>query len=364
VQPPRGAEEEEIMKFAATGALAAAVAGLGLMAASAASAQEVTLKVHHFVGPKSVQQTVVMQPWADAVMRDSKGRIKVEIYPAMQLGGKPPELYDQVKDGVVDAVWTLPGYSGNRFLLSQVFEMPFMITTAEATTLAFQEFGEKHLAGTDFKDVKVLTYHTAARFKIHMIDAPIVKADDFKGRKVRATSRAMGSLLSALGATPVFMPVPAVPEALSKGVVAGAVLPWEIVTPLKVYELVNYHSLIETERGFAGAAFLYAMNKKKYESLPDDLKAVIDKNSGMTLAKRLGPEYDKVEVVGRGLAEKRGNKFNVIDPAEVAKMEKLAQPAIDKWVSDVTRKGYDGKGMLAEARALIDKYTRQTAAKK
>ncbi len=350
------------MSFMLKGLALAAGAAMSVAAVSAAlAADPIVLKVHHFVGPKSVQQTVVMEPWAKAIEKDSGGRLKAQIYPAMQLGGKPPELYDQARDGVVDVVWTLPGYSGNRFLVNQVFEMPFMITTAEATTLAFEEFGRRHLDKTDFKDTHVLVYHTAARFKFHMIKAPIVKADDFKGRKIRATSRAMGSLIKALGGTPVFMPVPAVPQALSKGVVEGAILPWEIVTPLKVYELVNYHSLIETEHGFAGASFLYTMNKKKYDSLPPDLKAVIDKNSGMNMAKRLGPEYDKVEVVGKGLAEKRGNKFNVIDPAEVAKMQKMAQPAIDQWVADVTKKGHDGKALLAEARALIAKYTKMTA---
>lgn len=342
-----------------------AAAGAMIFAAvsSALAADPIVLRVHHFVGTKSVQQTVVIQPWADAVMRDSKGRIKVEIYPAMQLGGKPPQLYDQAKDGVVDIVWTLPGYSGNRFLLSQVFELPFMPTTATATTLAFEEFGRKYLDSTDFKDVHVLVYHTAARFKFHMIKAPIVKVEDFKGRKIRATNKAMGDTLKALGATPVFMPVPAVPQALSKGVVEGCVLPWEIVTPLKVYELVKYHSLVNTKHGFIAADFLYAMNKKKYESLPPDLRAVIDKNSGMYMARRLGPAYDNVEKVGRALAEKHGNIFNVIAPAEVAKMRAAAQPAIDNWVAAVTKKGYDGKALLAEARGLIDKYTKQTMAK-
>lgn len=350
------------MKITKPGVLAGAVSGLALLgAAQAASAQDYTLRVHHFVGPTSVQQTVVMEPWAEAVMKDSNGRIKVEIYPAMQLGGTPPQLYDQVRDGVVDVVWTLPGYSGNRFLLSQVFELPFMVTTAEATTLAYQEFGEKHLGGSDFKDVHVLVYHTAARFKFHMIRAPIRTVEDFKGRRIRATNRPMGNTLAALGATPVFMPVPAVPESLSKGVVEGAVLPWEIVTPLRVYELTNHHSLIETDRGFIAAAFLYAMNKRKYDSMPKELRDVIDRHSGMAMAKRLGPAYDEVEVVGRGLAEKRGNSFNVIDPAEVAKMEAAAQPAIEEWVREVTKRGHDGEALLAEARALIDKYTRQTA---
>jgi len=338
-------------------ALAAGAAALTL-AGTAARAEPITLKVHHFVSAKAPNHTKLIAPWADAVMRDSKGRIKVDIYPAMQLGGKPPQLFNQVKDGVVDVAWTLPGYSGNRFLLSQVFELPFMNTTAEATTRAFMEFGNKHLLNTDFKDVHVLLLHSAARFKFHMIKAPIRTIADFKGRKIRATNKAMGDTLKALGATPVFMPVPAVPQALSKGVVDGAVLPWEIVTPLKVYELVNYHSLVETKHGFISAAFLFAMNKKRYDGLPKDLRDVIDRNSGVNIAQQVGAAYDKVESVGLGLATKRGNKFNVIDPAEVAKMEAAGQAAIDRWVEAVGKKGYDGKALLAEARALIAKYTK------
>jgi TRAP-type C4-dicarboxylate transport system substrate-binding protein len=191
-----------------------------------------------------------------------------------------------------------------------------------------------------------------------MVKSPITRVADFKGRKVRATNRAMGDLLSALGATPVFMPVPKVPQALSKRVVQGAVLPWEIVVPFKIYQLAPYHTLVEGPRGFIAATFLLAMNKKFYNGLPDDLKKVIDRNSGMNIAKRVGEAYDKVEIGGAALAKKRGNKFNVLPPGEIAKMRAAAEKVQQAWVADMTKKGHDGKVLLAEAKALVAKYTK------
>ena len=336
----------------------AALASVAALIPAVAGAQQVTIKIHNFLGPKSTQQANLLSPWAAKVNKESKGRIKAQVYPNMQLGGTPPQLYDQVKDGVVEAGWTLPGYSGGRFPLTSVFELPFMVTTAEATTQAFQEFGEKYLQDTEFKDTHILLFHTAARFLFHMKESPITSAESFKGRKIRATNREMGAVLAALGATPIHMPIPAVPQALSKGVVEGAVLPYEVVIPIKVHELVSYHSAIEGTNGFICAAFIFAMNKKTYDGLPPDLKKIVDGNSGMNLAKRIGAVYDDVEVKNRAVAAKRKNKFNTIPEAEVAKIRKAAEPVIEQWVADVTKKGIDGKAMLAEARRLIAKYTK------
>ena len=343
-------------KSLATGAAVATAAAL--FPAVAAAQQSYTIKIHNFLGPKSTQQAMLLAPWAARVNKESKGRIKAQVYPNMQLGGAPPQLYDQVKDGVVEAGWTLPGYSGGRFPLTSVFELPFMVTTAEATTQAFQEFGEKYLQDSEFKDTRILLFHTAARFNIHMKDGPITSVDSFKGKKIRATNREMGAVLAALGATPIFMPIPAVPQALSKGVVEGAVLPYEVAIPIKVHELVTYHSEMKGRNGFICAAFVFAMNLKTYNSLPADLKQVVDRNSGMAFASRIGKVYDGVEVTNRKVAERRKNKFNTIPDAEVEKMKKAAEPVIEQWVADITKKGIDGKAMLAEARKLIAKYTK------
>ena len=101
------------------------------LAFGAASAEEVTLKVHHFLPPGSTAHAKFITPWCDKINKESAGRLKCQIYPAMQLGGTPPQLIDQARDGIADIVWTLPGYSAGRFPAVEVFELRFMTMTAE-----------------------------------------------------------------------------------------------------------------------------------------------------------------------------------------------------------------------------------------
>ena len=129
-----------------------------LLALPSAHAQEVTLKVHHFLPAGSAANTGFIQPWCDRIAKDSGGRMKCQIYPSMQLGGTPGQLIDQVKDGVVDIIWTLPGYTAGRFPLSEVFELPFMMTNPEATSKALWDFNTQ-VAAAEYKDVHPIAYH-------------------------------------------------------------------------------------------------------------------------------------------------------------------------------------------------------------
>ncbi len=334
-----------------------ALLGLVALAALPAAAQDVTLKVQHFLPPASPTQTQFIKPWADALAAESNGRIKVEIFAAMALGGRPPQLYDQAKDGVADVVWTLPGYTAGRFPKSEVFELPFMAASAEATAQATQEFYEKHLRD-EFKDVHVLVLHAHAPGSFFTVSKPILAVDDLKGLKIRAPTRVMNETLKALGATPVGMPVPELPQALSRGVVDGAAIPFEVALPLKAHEMVKHVTEIPGSRGFYTSTFLYAMNKAKYDGLPADLKKVIDNNSGMALAKKVGKIWDDVEKPGRDAAIAAKVAFHQMPPAEVAKMHAATQPVIDAWIKDMDGKGANGKALVEDARAMIARYSK------
>jgi len=330
-------------------------AGFALLGAAGAQAQDVTLKVHHFLPPPSVAHSKFIKPWAEKVVRESGGRIKVEIYPAMQLGGKPPQLFDQVRDGVVDVVWTVAGYTAGRFPMIEVFELPFVPGSAEATSQAAQEFYETY-AKQEFADIHPLMVHVHHPGSFHMKDKPIKNLEDLKDAKVRAPTRVINGALKEIGATPVGMPVPAVPEAISKGVVDGAVLPYEVTLPLRVHELTNSHTEIGGDRGLYTAVFLFAMNKNTYAALPGDLKQVIDANSGIALAKRIGAVWDAAEAPGRQKAAALGDSFHVIEGEELARWKTATRPVVDKWVKQMDAEGHDGKALLKAARGLIDKY--------
>jgi TRAP-type transport system periplasmic protein len=337
--------------------LARALLGLVALVALPAQAQEVTLKVQHFLPPPSPAHAQFIKPWADAVTAESGGRIKVEIFAAMALGGRPPQLYDQVREGVADVVWTLPGYTAGRFPKSEVFELPFMAASAEATAQATQEFYEKHLRD-EFKDVHVLVMHAHAPGSFFMVSKPVTTVDDLKGLKIRAPTRIINEALKALGATPVGMPVPELPQALSRGVVDGATIPFEVALPLKAHELVKHVTEVPGSRGFYTSVFLYAMNKARYDGLPADLKKVIDNNSGMALARKVGRIWDEVEKPGRDAAAAAKVTFHAFPPAEVAKMQAATQPVIDAWIKEMDGKGMNGRMLVDDARAMIAKYAK------
>jgi TRAP-type C4-dicarboxylate transport system substrate-binding protein len=319
-----------------------------------ASAQEVTLKVHFFLPATSFANTLFIQPWCERIAKESNQRMKCQTYPSMQLGGTPPQLFEQARDGVADVVWTLPGYTAGRFPSVEVFELPFMMQNPEATSKALWDYVGQY-AAAEFKDVKPLAFHVHGDGVFHMTNKPVRTAADLKGLKLRAPTRMTNKFMALLGATPVSMPVPQVGDALSKGVIDGAVVPYEVVPSVKIQELVKFHSETDpTEPAFYTSTFIFAMNKAKYESLPADLKKVIDNNSGQALSGLIGKAFLQADAEGKKLTAK--NTTNVIPKAELENWKKLGQPLTDAWVADMNAKGHNGKEMLDGARALIARH--------
>ena len=336
-----------------TAALATATA---LAMTAAVLAQEVTLKMHQFLPPQANVPKLVLDVWADNVEKDSGGRIEIQHFPSMQLGGKPPQLMDQAIDGVADIVWTVVGYTPGRFPRTEVFELPFMMTDAGAVSRAYWQMFEKHMKDADFKDLKILGTWVHGPGLIHS-NKPIREVADLQGVKVRGASRTVTTLFENFGATSVGMPVPAVPEALSKGVIDATTIPWEVTAALKVPELVKNHTEFSNKALYT-VTFVLAMNKAKYESLPDDLKKVIDDNSGEEFSVFAGETQAGADGPAREKAAAAGNNIITLNDEEVAAWREAAQPVYDQWIADMDSKGIDGKALIAEAQELIKKYSK------
>ncbi|MCY1664339.1 TRAP transporter substrate-binding protein [Rhizobium sp. SL86] len=337
----------------------AGISGVALMMSGvSAFAADVTLKLHQMLPPQATIPAKVLEPWAKKVEADSKGRIVVELYPSMQLGGRPADLVDQVKDGVVDLIWTVIGYTPGRFPKTEAFELPFMVTTAEATSLAFQDYYEKHLKD-ELKDYHVLAVHTHGPGLIHTIGSkPVKSLDDMKGLKLRGTSKVVNQMLEAMGASAIGMPVTAVPESLSKSVIDGTVVPWEVTPSIKIAELAPNHTQFSGKYGLYTGTFLFAMNKDSYDAMPDDLKKIIDANSGKDLARMFGQVMDAGDKRGKELADKAGNTTITLDEAETAKWKAQGEAVTKKWVADMDAKGLNGTGLYKDALDLIAQYSK------
>lgn len=322
---------------------------------AAAVAESVTLKFHSFPPMPANSNAKFVKPWADKVTAESNGEIKVEMYASMQLGGKPPQLADQVREGVVDIIWTVAGYTPGRFPHLEAFELPFMPASAEATSQAAHEY-MMTVGAEDLKDYKVLAVHVHAPGTIHTKDTLVKSASDLNGLKMRGPTRVISQMLGGLGATPVGMPVPQVAPSLSKGVIDGMVVPWEIMPSFKLHELTKSHTTLSGDRGLYTAPFLLLMNKAKYESMSDAQKKVIDDNSGMALAKLAGQLWDGFEAPARALAEKAGGEFHELSGAELDEMKAAGATLVDAWIEKANGDGRDGAALVETARSLVAKY--------
>jgi TRAP-type C4-dicarboxylate transport system substrate-binding protein len=335
--------------------IAAATLTLGASVASAAP-ETIILKVSHFLPSTSTFHVYNAVPWCDKINKESNGRLKCQIYPSMQLGGTPAQLFDQVRDGVADIVWTVPTYQAGRFTKTEVFELPFMVVSAERGSQAMWDYVHKN-SMDEFKSVKLIFTHVHDGSQMHFGSKSVKTLEDLKGLKVRAPTRIGSKTLAALGAVPVQMPAPAVPEAISKAVVDGASIPWEVTTSLKLQEICKTHT--EVPPGHAkhsNAIFVFAMNQNKYNSLPADLKKVIDNNSGREVSRWVGQIWDTRSAPARKIALDRHNQINVLTEAEYARWVKATSTVDDEWVKDVNAKGGNGRALYNDAKAILKKY--------
>lgn len=335
--------------------LTAALAALILANAATAqqAAPEVTLRFQHFVSPASANPTHFMQPWADAIEAQSNGRIRVEIYPFMQLGGSATDQYDLIRDGVIDGGWVIPGYQPGRFPETEALELPLMTTkSAEEASRAAWAFTQDHLMD-DFADVHLIAVHMHGRGLIHLRGEAIDALSDFNGLRLRGPSRPATLLLERLGATPVGMPVPAFPEAVSRGVVDGGVITWEQAPSLGFADLIESHTDIAGDQSLYNLYFLWAMNRAVYEGLPDDLRAVIDANSGLMASAWAGRAHDTGDAEGRIAMEDAGNTIAEMSPELTAEIAARGEAVIADWIAEMDARGLDGAALVTAARAAV-----------
>ncbi len=314
-------------------------------------AQVVTLKVHHFLPPASTTHKNFIVPWCEKIAKESGGRLKCQIYPAMQMGGSPQQLYDQVKDGVADIVWTVPSYQAGRFPVIEAFESPFMVQDSERASRGLWHYATRN-ATAEFKGVRPILFHVHDGSLMHTTKKQIKTLEDFKGLKLRAPTRQGSKMLAALGATPVPMPLPQAAEALSKGVIDGVMIPWEVVPAVKFDEVTKFHTeAAPGEPQMSNTVFLFGMNPAKYDALPPELKKIIDSNSGPDPSAWVGKVFTDDALPGKKSAEARKNTMYVLPAAELKRWEAATLIVTEEWIKDMSAKGFDGKRLFDEAKA-------------
>jgi len=315
---------------------------------SYANASEFNIRFAHFMPQNSWQSEKMFNGWKNAVEEESNGRISVTVYPAQTLG-KAPAGYDNTIRGITDIAWTVQGYTAGRFPLSQIIELPGLFDKGIVGSCAFQKLYNSGALDEEYKDVKVLYVHTHGVGHLHTRNKKIATLEDIKGLKIRRPTNVIAGLISEMDAESIGMPAPTIYQNVKRGVIDGYMLPWEAVDSFRTYEVSKQH----LEFGFYSLAFVTAMNKRTYERLPDDLKQVIDDNSGMKWSLTAGKGFDTADVIGLEKVKAKGGIVSQLPEAEKAKLQKMAAKTSRDYISNLDNKGLPATQTLKQIKQYI-----------
>jgi TRAP-type C4-dicarboxylate transport system substrate-binding protein len=324
---------------------------LAALAPAALTAQEVTLRLSHWVPPTISPATKGIQPWAESVMEASDGRIQIDIYPAQQLG-RAPDHYDMARDGIVDLSYVNPGYTAGRFPIYALTEVPFMADDSVGGAQAIHEWYAEYGAEQEMGDVKVCFVHPHAPGAFHS-QVDVTSPDDVKGMNVRPAHATMARFVSLLGGGPVQVPAPEVREALSKGTAEAVTFPWGSMYDFNLTDEVPVH----LDMPFYLSAQVLVMNKSSYESLSDENKAVIDDHCTPEWSGRVAQGwYDDDMAAKEKLMADDSQTFNTPTEEEVQAWIDAAAPLTEEWKEAVSAKGHDADAILAAYKEALAKY--------
>jgi TRAP-type C4-dicarboxylate transport system substrate-binding protein len=323
--------------FLQSTAITAAAAGLPWHQAWAAE----ELKLHSFVPPTHVIWTDVITPWAKEVAEKSKNELTIRLFPAMQLGGRPPELYRQTVQGITDATFTLPGYTSADFPIMALTELPGTANSAEDGTRKLWANFDKFLS-RDFKDVKVLMLWNSDTASLMSKNKPIKALEDMKGMKIRTPSAAQSAQLAALGATPIDMPVTQIYNNLDRGVIDATMIPMSAALDFKLIEVAKYYTI---DAPLGRSPFLVAMNRSRYEKLPANLRKVIDDTTGLQLSLKGAATYDRKNKEAIAAA-KKDRELISLSAQERQRWIEAFKPMIRQKVEEGEKAGIPARGLV------------------
>ena len=331
-----------------------------LLAAALALAGSVhaqtVIKVHSFSSPQAPDQALHLFPWAERVAKSSGGKLKVEVYPSMQLGGKPADLPQQLDDGVVDAIFHLPGFSPGRFPGMEGTELPFTnVGVSAGQSPAIFEWANRWLKDSEFKGMRILAIHATDASILHTREKPVRTLEDFKGLKLRVPGRFVGEAAKALGATPVGIPLPGVYEALARGQVDGMFINWAIMPSYRFHEVTKHHM----ETPVYQSPLMTLLSQRSYDKLAPDLRKAIDDNSGLEYTKQIGKVWDGLTEGARKATREAGNNVFTLSDAEKKRWAQAVQPVYRLWVEEMNKRNLPGQKMLDDLLATTAKYGRQ-----
>lgn len=314
------------------------------------------LRLAHFALATSWQNEIMFEGWSRQVEDSANNNLSIRVFPAQTLGSAV-EGYDNARRGLADIIWTVQGYTANRFPLSQIVELPGLFETAEVGSCAFQKLYDSGALDAEYEDTHVLYVHVHGPGHLHTGRTPVTQLSDIQGLQIRQPTAVIGNLLRELGAEPIGMPAPALYESMQRGVIDGFLLPWEAVVSFRMTELANHH----TELGLYSLAFVKTMNRNSYARLSPEQRNAIDTHSGMAGALMAGRGYDRSDLSGRSQALASGT-LHQLSAEERLQWEAAAHRAAERYLDELEQRGLPAREVYRAFTEFVSDCEQQIAA--
>ena len=344
------------MQKSVLGALGAAVLGLAFVvgASGEAAAQSTTIRVGNWLPNHHLIPKGIIKPWADAIERESGGTLKFDIMTSAI--GRPPEYFDFVVNGVIDAGYGVSGHNPGRFTMTQVMDLPFICPDpwagAAASWLTYQRYGARY---NEHKGAKVVGLWVHSEPSIFMRGEPLKSIDDLKGRKIRVGGNVTGRIVSALGGSPVQLPPTEAQQAMQSGVADGITFPTESIEFFKITPVIKSANRVPFGMLYTDTFWL-AFNEAKWNSLTAQQKAAIEKHSGLAVALLSGWAWTSGDDVGRKALQAANVTFSALPASDETKMKDALKVLETEWLAEAQKRDLPGPEIIAYAREMADRY--------
>jgi len=305
-----------------------------------------------FSSPFPTMQTItgkIIQPWIEEINKASDGKVNIKLYPAGALG-KAPDQFDLAEKGLADFSYHLADYTPGRFPLTSVFSLPFMVPSGEKVSEAmWKTFQNQIKYQEEYNKVKVLALFGHPGGNFYTVNTPINTMADFKGLKIRTANPSISKAFNLWGAVPVAQPITETYQSMQLGVLDGTVLPYEGMVVFKLNELAKYATI----GNLYTMPMMIVMNKKSWDKLPGDVKALIENSTGLKMSMAAGKAFDDMEIPFRGICLKKGMEEINLDPVEYQKMVDSTLPLREEWTKEMEARGLPGEAIFKTALEFI-----------
>jgi TRAP-type transport system periplasmic protein len=337
--------------------LLAAAAVVAMTGASSAFAQTFELKLSHYVPPAHTMHQELLK-WADEMDKKSNGRLKITIYPASQMGPITRQ-YDLARTGVADIAYFLHGATPGRFPLTELTQLPYAfnpevagsmqkpVSVAESSAIVT---GMASQLDKEYEGTKLLMVIAEPNLSLMFNKATVRQPSDMKGMRLRHNGPLASKMIEALGATPAAVSPVELADGLEKGTVKGMIFNYEAAQAFQMGGAVTS----VTELNFSAVNLGLAMNQKKYDSLPADLRKLIDDSMGVAGARRFGAKFDEAEAAGKRYMVDKKAEIILPNAAEAQAFRALLKPVVEQGIEEAQGKGLPARKFYDDLRARVN----------